>query len=111
MLLHRGLHEKMGHWRQFVGSHEGRRKRGIWAMHLPVERGCVIRHRFSTRASVCLKHLAIITDAEDRLDTARHVSSNERDGAGGCNGGEKPVAQAVFGDIVAQIVRQVRSVA
>ena len=52
------------------------------------------------------QHAPLVAEVEHRLDAARHVAGEERDGAGRRDRGEQPVADAVRGDRGAHLLGQ-----
>ena len=58
----------------------------------------VVLHRLLTRRAVALQNAPLVAEVEHRLDAARDVAGQQRDGAGRRDGGEQTVADAVRGD-------------
>ena len=111
MGLDRRLHVQMLGRREVGGGHESFGQGGIGSVEPAVEADGVVLDRFLAVAAVGLQHLAPVGEREDRLDAARHVAGEQRDGAGRGNRGEERVADARSGDAVANLCGQVADVA
>jgi len=94
VFLNRGLHDEVFVRGEIIGGDESRRQRRVGALEVPPEPGGIVIDAQGHAAVVGEPHLALIAHAENGFDAARDISGEKRNGAGGSNGGEQPVAQA-----------------
>ena len=106
VFLHRGLHHQMIAGRQRLGIDEAVGQRRVFALQLVEQAEGVVAHLLLAAAAVGHQDVAAVFEAEHRLQARGDVVGEERDGAGGRDGGEQRVADAVAGDAVPQILLQ-----
>ena len=106
MALQGGLHLQVRARLELLGGHEGRRERCRGPEPLAIKRVRVVLDRLGARRPVALEHPALVLEVEHRLDAGGDVAGQQRDGAGGGNRGDEPVAHAVAGDRAAHLLGQ-----
>ena len=106
MALQGRLHLQVRAGAELLGRHEGVGQRRLGAERLAEEGMRVVLDGLGARGAVALEHAALVAEVEHRLDAARDVAGQQRDGAGGRDRGEEAVADAVAGDGLAHLLRQ-----
>ncbi len=101
--LRRRLHPHMFQRRKGLGVHEILGQIAIAEAVAPHLHG-VIDHLFFGAAAILLQHLAGIGIGKDGLDPRRHVARIKRNRAGGRDGGQQRIADAMVPDGLAHVV-------